>query len=422
MGKLTAAFCATVKEPGKYGDADGLMLAVSPKGAKRWVQRIVIRGKRRDLALGAFPQVGLAEARRIADENRRVARAGGDPTVEAQRQAGIPTFAQAAEDLLAVQLKKFSNPKHRQQWENTLREYALPVLGQMRVDEIGVSDVARALEPIWTAKHETGSRLRGRIEKVLALAIVRGWRPEPNPARWANNLDLMLSAPAEATRVQHRPALRIEDTPAWFLELRKRQGFSARALEFAALCWSRSGEVRGATWSEIDLQRRIWTIPAERMKMGREHVVPLSNAAVGLLRGLPRVEGTDHVFPSGKGDALSDMALSAVMRKMHSAKVECDMATGIPETEAGWLDPRSRRPAVPHGLRSTARDWAGREGYPRELAEHALAHAVGNAVEAAYHRDTLAEQRRGMMSDWSRYLAGESSAAAGGISGLRAVK
>ncbi|MAE90021.1 MAG: integrase [Pelagibaca sp.] len=431
MGKgLTAAFCATIKEPGKYVDAGGLMLSVSPTGSKRWVQRLMVQKKRRDLALGGYPALGLAEAREIAAENQKIARAGGDPAAaraedarkaeaERRRLEAVPSFQEATERMLVAQLSRLSNRKHRQQWANTLRDYAFPVLGHKKVSEIGVNDVAAALSPIWAEKHETASRLRGRIERVLAFSIVHGWRDEPNPARWKNNLDLLLSAPAEATQVQHRPAVKIEEMPEWFAALQQREGFSARALELAALAWARSGEVRGATWREIDLERRLWVIPAERMKMRKEHRVPLSDAAIGLLRGLPQIEGTDLVFPGARGGALSDMSLSAVMRRMNAAKVEVDLAAGVPEVDCGWLDQISRRPAVPHGLRSTARDWAGRSCYPRDLAERALAHSVGSAVEAAYARDTLVEQRRPMMDAWAAFLTSSTTAAA---SGLRAIR
>jgi integrase len=396
---LTAAQVRTA-EPGKHFDGHGLFLRVEPNGSRRWVQRIVVRGKRCELGLGSPPLVSLAQAREMALDNRRVARAGGDPLASKRERAAVPTFAEAVDRFLASKLAEFSNDKHRLQWRSTLDSYAGPVLGPMRVADIGLRDVLRVLEPIWREKTETASRLRGRIESVLAWATVSGHREGDNPARWKGNLDALLPKPGKIAKADNHPALALDEAPGWIAELRKRDGMAARALEFAAFTAARSGEVRGALWSELDLSSGLWTIPSERMKAGREHRVPLTPELVDMLRGLPRMDGSAFVFFAPMGGMLSDMALSAVMRRMQEAAT----ANG----GAGYLDPRSGRPAVPHGLRSTFRDWtAERTDYPRDMAEIALAHNVGSEVERAYRRGDMLEKRRAMMAAWGRFLRGE---------------
>ena len=294
---------------------------------------------------------------------------------------------------------EFRSEKHKKQWRSTLDKYAVPVLGELSVSDIDVSDVLRVLEPIWTTKTETASRLRGRIEAVLSWATVSGHRKGDNPARWRGNLDAVLPKPGKVAKVKHNPALSLADAADWFSDLRKRDGIATRALEFVALTAARSGEVRGATWDEIDPGAGLWIIPAERMKAQREHRVPLTADAVALLQGLPRMQGSPYVFPAARGGMLSDMALSACMKRIHEAR------------EGGYLDPRSGRPAVPHGLRSTFRDWtAERTEYERDMAEIALAHTVGTTVERAYRRSDMIEKRRQMMAAWARFLNGKAGA------------
>jgi integrase len=408
--------------PGKHFDGHGLFLRVQPNGARQWVQRIVIRGKRRELGLGSPPLVPLARARELALENRRVARAGGDPLSEKRERAAVPTFAEAVERFLASKLTEFRNEKHRAQWRSTLETYAAPVIGAKRVSDVTLQDVLRVLEPIWHRKTETATRLRGRIEAVLAWATVAGHRSGDNPARWKGNLDAMLPKPGKIAKADNHPALALADVAPWFADLRKREGMSARAVEFLALTAARSGEVRGAEWPEVDLDVGLWTIPAGRMKAGREHRVPLTAEAIALLRGLPRIKGpkgekTPLMFPAMGGRMLSDMALSAVMRRMQEAELkrlaEEDRKAGREITPAprGFIDPRSDRPAVPHGIRSTFRDWAAeRTDFPREMAEIALAHNVGSEVERAYRRGDMLERRRGMMAAWARFLRGTAGA------------
>jgi integrase len=390
------------------GGVSGLMLQITRNGGRTWLLRVKVGAKRREIGLGGFPDVTLAQARERAREVKDQIRRGIDPVEErkAARAALIAAqgrgllFKDAVDRCLAAKLDGFKNPKHRDQWRNTLDTYALPVLGQMMVDQITVQDVLRVLQPIWQSKTETASRLRGRIEAVLSWATVAGHRTGDNPARWAGNLKELLPPPDKVAEKDNHPALALDDVPRWYAELRRREGFGARALEFAALTAARSGEVRGAIWEEIDLERALWVIPAERMKMGREHRVPLSPVAVALLRSLPRLEDNPLVFPAPRGGQLSDMTLSATMKRMHEAEIAAE--------RPGFIDLRNKRPAVPHGLRSTFRDWvAEATSYPSEMAEVALAHRINNAVEAAYRRGDMIEKRRKMMRDWAEALDGK---------------
>ncbi|GMU47725.1 MAG: hypothetical protein AMXMBFR26_25070 [Porticoccaceae bacterium] len=351
--------------------------------------RIWSTGKRRDIGLGGFPEVGLAKARDKARELREQIRAGADPVADRQRQraehkaatAKAITFDQAVERFLAAKSGEWRNAKHRQQWANTLAQHASPTIGALPVDAIELPHVLAVLEPVWSVKTETATRLRGRIEAVLDWAKVHGYRAGDNPARWKGNLDAVLPKPGKIAPVAHHRALPWREVPAFVAELRKREGIAARALELAILTAARSGEVRGATWDEIDLQRRLWTVPGPRMKSGREHRVPLPGAAVALLE---RLEGPREglVFPGPKGKPLSDMALTSVMRRM-----------GVD--------------AVPHGFRSSFRDWAAEQTrYPREVCELALAHRIGSDVEHAYQRADLVEKRRQLMDGWARHCDG----------------
>ncbi len=394
------------------GGVAGLYLQITPNNAKTWILRVRVGERRRDIGLGGFPTVTLAQAREKARDTRAKVEAGIDPVeerkanraklVEAQRRGML--FKDAVDKALGAKLDAFKNEKHRKQWRSTLDTYALPQLGKMAVQDIAVQDVLRVLQPMWTDKTETASRLRGRIEAVLSWATVSGHRTGDNPARWAGNLKELLPAAAAVAVTDNQPALALGAVPAWFADLQGREGFGARALEFAALTAARSGEVRGATWDEIDLEAKIWTIPVARMKMKREHRVPLSFAAVDLLEALPRLDGTPLVFPAARGGQLSDMTLSATMRCIHEAAKE--RAGG--GNDAGYLDPRNKRPAVPHGLRSTFRDWvAEKTQYPGDLAEVALAHRISSAVEAAYRRGDTVEKRRRMMTDWAEFLLQE---------------
>lgn len=377
------------------GGVDGLLLQVTPTGARSWLLRVTVKGKRRQIGLGAYPDVTLAQARERARGVKDMIWQGIDPLAEKRRL----TFAQAMEKTLEARTAEFRNEKHKKQWRSTLDNYAVPVLGNMAVQDIGVADVLRVLEPIWRDKTVTAKRLRGRIEAVLSWATVGGHRTGDNPARWRGNLDAVLPKPGKVAKVRHNPALSLADAADWFTDLRNRDGMATRALEFVALTAARSGEVRGATWAEIDMDAGVWIIPAERMKAGREHRVPLTQEAVTLLEALPRMQGSEYVFPAARGGMLSDMSLSACMKRISEAR------------DGGYLDPRSSRPAVPHGLRSTFRDWAAeRTKFERDMAEIALAHNVGSTVERAYRRGDMIEKRRQMMAAWARFLKGEAGA------------
>ena len=388
------------------GGVPGLHMQITPNGARSWVLRVKVGTLRRDIGLGGFPGVTLSQARDKAREARAKIESGIDPVEErkaakaalvAAQRRGL-TFANAVDRCLAAKLDAFKNAKHRQQWENTLATYAVPDLGQILVQDITTQDVLRVLQPLWMDKTETASRLRGRIEAVLSWATVAGHRTGDNPARWAGNLKELLPPPSKVANEGNHPALSLDDAPRWFAALQAREGFGSRALEFLALTASRSQEIRGALWDEIEMDKALWTIPAARMKMDREHRVPLSDEALNLLKTLPRLEGNPLVFPAARGGQLSDMTLSAAMKRMH----ESDVAAG----GVGFIDRTSKRPAVPHGLRSTFRDWvAERTTYPGDMAEVALAHRISNAVEASYRRGDMIEKRRRMMADWAGYLA-----------------
>lgn len=396
------------------GGVSGLLLQITPKAGRTWLLRATVGGKRREIGLGGFPEVTLAQARDRARAAKEQIRQGIDPVEErkAARSALVAaqrrgmTFAKAVEAYLAAKLDGFKNKKHRDQWRNTLQTYAIPRLGAMLVQDITVQDVLAVLnqpadeksaETLWQAKTETASRLRGRIEAVLSWATVAGHRTGDNPARWAGNLKELLPAAAKVARKANQPALQVEDAPAWFAALQQRDGMGSRCLEFAALTAARSQEVRGARWDEIDLDKALWIIPATRMKMDREHRVPLTDAALAVLKALPRFSDNPLVFPAVRGGELSDMTLSATMKRLHEAA----LAQGGP----GFIDRVSKRPAVPHGLRSTFRDWvAERTHFPGDMAEVALAHRVSNAVEAAYRRGDMVEKRRAMMAAWADFL------------------
>ena len=383
------------------GGIAGLHLQLTPGAGKSWIYRYHVKVgdkyKRRSFGLGSYPEVGLADARDRAREAKEMIRNGVDPIKERQAarerlatSVAKMTFTQAVDGWDREHPNKFSSDKHRSNWLNSVR--AVEGLQEMPVDQITQEDVWRFLEPIVKRAPVSARRVRGRIEEVLNWAEDEKQRSGENPAAtgW---LKRRLAAKTAGVKLVHQPALPVEDASRWFKALRQREGMGSRALEFLTLTAARSGEVRGATWDEIDLDKAVWTIPAARMKMKRDHAVPLTVAATALLIALPRMAGTDLVFPAARGGQMSDMTLSATMKRMHAK-------TG------DFLDKDSGRPAVPHGLRSCFRVWAGRMGFPREHAELALAHQFGDSVEQAYQRDIYTEQRRPMMEAWSGFLAG----------------
>lgn len=388
--EMSALSVARLTAPGLHfvGGVAGLALQVQPSGARSWVLRLSVAGKRREMGMGGFPDVTLADARRRARDEREKVDKGVDPIAERKaaisrlraEQARAFTFKAAALAYIEAHEPGWRNAKHAEQWRNTLAStYA--VIGSMQVRDVGLPQVLAVLGPIWKTKTETASRLRGRIESVLDWATARGYREGLNPARWKGHLDHLLPSPGKIVKVGHHAAVPVEEVGAFMQALGAQQGTGARALEFVILTAARSGEARGATWREIDLDQATWVVPGDRMKAGKEHRVPLSDAALALLRGLPRIAGSDLVFPAPRGGVLSDMTLVAVTRRMQVA-------------------------AVPHGFRSTFRDWcAERTNFAREVAEMALAHTIGDKVEAAYRRGDLFEKRRRMMADWAGFLA-----------------
>lgn len=402
--KLSAAFVTKAKEPGRYGDGGGLYLQVKPGGTRSWLFRYQLQGKARQMGLGPADIVGLAEARDKARECRRKLLDGADP-IDARRRARSAelaaaetaiTFSQCAERFIAGREDAWKNPKHRAQWRNTLDAYCKPIIGDVIVSAVDLHLVLKCIEPIWSAKPETAGRVRGRIEAVLDWATARGYRQGDNPARWKGLLDKILPPRRRLARVRHHAALPYPEIPEFMAELRERPGVSARALEFAILAAARTGEVLGAHWSEIDLSAGNWTIPAERMKGGREHRVPLPERAVAILRELPREAGEPDGFVfigAGTGRPLSNMAMLAVLKRM------------------------GRGDLTAHGFRSTFRDWAAETtSTPNHVVEMALAHAIPGGVEAAYRRGDLFAKRRKVMTDWGRYCEKPASGGASVVS------
>lgn len=398
--RLTARTVASKANPGLYGDGNNLYLQVNRQGARSWVFRYMSNGKARGMGLGPVDTVSLAEARQAALEARKLLLAGADP-IEQKRahkaaQADTITFWEAAKAYIKTHKSAWRNEKHAAQWESTLRVYAKPILGNRDVQGIEPGHVLRVIKPIWETKRETASRVRGRIESVLDWATANKYREGDNPARWKGNLAHSLPRRANITIEKHFPALHFGEVAAFMADLQNQQGTSARALEFAILTASRSKPVRLAKWNEIDLTAKLWTAPAENMKAGRTHTVPLSDRAVAILKKLAETSESDFIFPSTKPrKGLSDMAMTVLIRRMHKAS----LAVG----EKGYTD-RDGKIITVHGFRSSFRDWASEQtAFASEVCEMALAHVVSNKVEAAYRRGDLVEKRRRLMDEWSRY-------------------
>lgn len=377
MGKLSASSVKAAKEPGRYGDGDGLYLVISPRGGKSWVCRVQKDGKRRDIGIGSAKKVPLALARERATKARMQVEVGIDPVAERRKEAGMPTFREAAALVFAENKASWRNKKHRAQWLSTLETYAFPTLGNISMAEIDGHHVREAVIAIWLDKPETARRVRQRINMVVNWAIGKGYRTMPLPIEAMNK-----SLPKRKAKAAHHSALPYADVPAFVAKLRERESVGRLAFEALILTATRSGEVRGALWGEIDLKAGIWTIPEDRMKAGREHVIPLSAAAINVFKRAQahREERSDLVFPGQRrGKPLSDMTLTKICR-------DGDV------------------PAVPHGFRSSFRDWVSEEtDFDGDIAEMALAHAIENKVEAAYRRGNLLEKRKVMMEAWAVY-------------------
>lgn len=393
--RLSALAVSRAIKPGMYPDGNGLYLRIAPNGGRAWVLRYMLDGRAREMGLGSLSAVTLAEARKRATEARRLKSEGIDPigakasrrAAAAAERAKAVTFKAAAETYIESHKAGWRNAKHASQWTNTLATYAFPVLGKLPVGEIDAGLVMKVLEPIWQKKTETASRVRMRLEAVLDWATARGYRKSENPARWKGHLENLLPKRAKVQRVKHHPALPYGEVGAFVADLRNQEGLAALALELLILTATRTSEVIGARWDEIDLKGKIWIIPAGRIKAGREHRIPLSVPAVAVLNKLEDArpalpDGTlcPWVFPGGKDKHLSNGAILALLRRMKRSDVTA------------------------HGFRSTFRDWAAEQtAFPRDVAEMALAHAIGNKVEAAYRRGDLIEKRKRLMDAWAAY-------------------
>jgi len=388
-GKLSALAISRAKEPGLYADGGGLYLQVAPSGATSWIYRYQRAGRRRYMGLGAHGDVSLADARRKALAARKVLADGFDPidearereVLEAAKSASAMTFQQAAERYIEAHKSGWRNPKHVAQWPSTLRSYVFPVFGDKPVAAVDIALVLQVLEPLWETKNETARRVRGRIEAVLDWAAAGGLRSRENPARWRGLLQHRLSKQPRSARIQHHPALDYRKMSSFMVRLRAEEGDAARCLEFTVLVGCRTSESTGMRWSEVDLDKALWVVPANRIKAGKVHRVPLVGRALEIIRAQGRYRTSEFVFNGRKADTgLSNMAMSTVLKRLGYGKVTV------------------------HGFRSSLRDWAAEAtNYPREVAEMALAHAVGDRVEAAYRRGDLLQKRINFLKEWEAH-------------------
>lgn len=398
MGNLTAKTIEKLVKDGTskmHNDGDGLYLRVKSPGSASWLYRYRTNGKLRDMGLGAYPAVTLAEARDLATDARKLAKTGTDPlearkrsraelAVEQRRAAALATtFESVAQDYIDSQRAGWKNAKHASQWSNTLATYAFPVIGDLPPNEITTEHLLKILRPIWTQVPETASRVRNRIELVLDAAKAVGLREGENPARWRGHLDKLFPKRSKVSRVVHHPALPWQEAPAFITELRNHNSLSHRALEMTILTCCRTSEVLDARWDELDLNEGIWTIPEERMKAGKSHRVPLTSPLRSLLESLNRIDDSPFLFPGQKeGQSLSNMSMLMTLRRMGYKHITV------------------------HGFRSTFRDWAAENtAHPRDVCEQALAHTLESSVESAYRRGDMFEKRRKLMEDWAQYLA-----------------
>ena len=401
---LSAAKVKSLKAPGDYLDGRGLYLQVRSKSSKSWLLKFSMHKRAREMGLGSAFDFTLADARATRDVYRKLIKQGVDPIEQrkademarALDRAKAITFKDACARYIAANRSGWKNIKHAAQWEATLKAYAYPTLGALPVQAIDAALVMAVLEPIWSTKSETASRVRGRIETVLDWAKALGLRDGENPARWRGHLDMLLPKPSKVRKVENHPALPFAQLPAFMKDLREREGIAAVAMEFLILTAGRTGEVLGATWDEFDLRKSVWTIPGERMKNGKDHHVPLSPPAVAVLERMSKVTNGEHVFlGQSSGRPLSDMALLVLLRRMKRTEI------------------------TSHGFRPTFRDWAAERSYPDAVAEAALAHSVPDAVVAAYKRTTFFELRKQMMDDWAAFATSDPAKAGDNVVELR---
>jgi integrase len=401
LNRLSARSIEAKLRRGRYADGGGLVLQVSKWGTKSWIFRYVRHGRERHMGLGPLSALPLAKARDRAQKCRELLLADRDPIEvrESERQqrraeaARGVSFRWCAESYIAAHRSSWRNTKHRAQWSATLATYVYPHIGDLVVSTVDTTLVLKCLEPVWSTKPETAGRMRGRIEAILDWAKVRGYRDGENPARWRGHLNKLLPTSSRNRRVRHHPALPYNALPDFLVSLRAQDGIAARALEFTILTAARTNETIGAVPSEVAARERIWTVPPERMKSNKEHRVPLAPAAISALEGVGPLQATNRtfLFPGRSPDKpLSNMAMTQTLRRMGRADITV------------------------HGFRSTFRDWASEQtNYPNEVIEMALAHVIGNKVEAAYRRGDLFEKRRRLMNEWARYC-GQSTRAASG--------
>ena len=389
VNRLSVKTVSAIKTPGYYPDGQGLYLQVGPSGNKSWLYRFMLNGRAREMGLWSVNDRTLAEARDEAAKARRLLRDGIDP-IEARDaddkrkaldSARSMTFAECAKTYIETHKADWKNAKHASQWTNTLETYCGPVFGALPVQAVDTALVCKVLEPMWTDKPETASRLRARVERVLDWATVREYRAGENPARWRGHMDKLLPALKKKNRVTHHAALPFDQVGGFMAAVRAQEGIAARALEFTILTSARTSEVTGASWDEFDLKAGVWTIPASRMKAGNEHRVPLSPAALVMLQAMSEIRLNEWVFPGKRSGApLSNMAMLELLKRM------------------------GRTDITVHGFRSTFKDWASeRTNYPREVTEMALAHIIGDKVEAAYRRGDLFEKRCTLMAEWAKH-------------------
>jgi len=382
---LTSMQIKKLSKPGKYSDGHGLYLNIRNGGTKSWIYRYQLNGKRKEIGLGAIRIISLKEARELAADATKLRNKGIDPKIHKEKlkaaSTNTRTFEQCAKEYIEAHKSGWKNEKHISQWISTLKQYAYPHIGTLPVGEIDNNTIMAVLKPIWWTKTETASRVRGRIENILSWAIVKKYRPAPNPAIWRGNLEILLPKRSKIQKQKHHPALPHADTANLMKQIRASKSVSARALEFTILTASRTQESIGAKWDEIDLNKNIWTIPAERMKAGLEHRVPLSAQAVSLLNNL--YQTNDYLFPGlKKGKSISNMAMLKYLKK-----------------DLGHSD------ITVHGFRSSFREWVSEiSPYSAELGESALAHINSNKVEAAYQRSDLLKKREAMMQNWANYI------------------
>jgi integrase len=397
IGKLSALGALRAAKIGLHADGGGLYLQVGANGAKSWIYRFMLKGQVRDMGLGSYREVPLAEARKRANAARQLRSAGIDP-IEARQseeeqskieRARTMTFQACAEAYIAATRPSWRNAKHAEQWTSSFVTYVYPTIGSFSVHKIDTALVLKVVEPLWTKKTITAERLLGRMERVLDWAATRGARAGENPARWRGHIENVLPNPSKLATVKHHSALPHDAIPLFITELRERVGLAKLALEFLILTAARSSEVLGARWAEMDLDQALWIIPGSRMKSGLEHRVPLSDAALEILRIAICNKVSDFVFPSAKRNVtMSHMAFQSLLKRMHRSEI------------------------TTHGFRSTFRDWVAEEtNHSGEVAEMALAHAIASKVEAAYRRGDLLAKRRQLMDEWGRYCTNSGSSA-----------